>query len=426
MSDLNTKINEAISYHQSGDLVRAGQCYKKILKKHPDDYDALHMLGVLNYQLGKYDKAIVLLEKTIRQNTTAEALTNLGTVFIAKGNLNKARDIFIQALKFKPGLALIHYNLGNTYKSLEDFNQAIISYKNALEIDPQYYDVLHNLAIVYKSTNMLDEAKQAGQKAVSINPYNAEAQFNLAGVLQRLGEQKAAINAYKITIELDPDNLTALHLLSALTGETTERPPDEYIADLFDDFAETFDDHLVNKLKYRTPQIIYDSVVSRIDVKDAYTMLDLGCGTGLCGKRLVDHASYLAGVDLSSKMIDKANELNVYHDLRVDDIENYLDSSNKVFDVIISADVFVYVGALEPVFMKCKKTLSEKGLFVFSVEEHKGEGYKLLDTGRYAHSVEYIREIAAAAGFRELDLKSLVLREQNSKPINGCIFILEG
>ena len=425
MSDLDSKINEAISYHQSGDLVNAKKCYTKILKKQPDNYDAMHMLGVLSYQQGKYDKAIALLEKTIKQNATAEALTNLATVFIAKEDLHKARDTFIQALKLKPELALTHYNLGNTYKGLRDFKQAIISYKKALEINPQYYDVLHNLAIVYKAANMFNEAKQVGLQAISIKPNNAEAQFNLAGVLQRLGNQKAAINAYTKTVKLDPDNQTALHLLSALTGDTTERPPDKYIADLFDDFAEAFDDQLVNKLKYRTPQIIYNSVVSQIDVQATYNMLDLGCGTGLCGKLLVEHASFLAGVDLSSKMIDKAKALNVYHDLCVNDIESYLDSSEKTFDVIISADVFVYVGALESVFNKCKKAMSKGGVFVFSVEEYNEPGFKLLDTGRYAHSTEYIREIAKASGFREVSHQSLVLREQDNKPINGCVFVLE-
>jgi len=425
MSVSQNNIDEAIRFHQSGDLNRAGQCYRKILKKCPDDFDALHMLGVLNYQKGKFDKAIVLLEKAKKQNTTAEVLTNLGTVFITKGDLNKAVDVFKHALKINPKLALTHYNLGNTYKKLNDYTKAIASYRSAIELNPNYYDALHNIAIVYKIKDMFKEAEQAGLKAISINPNNSESQFTLAGVLLRLGKKEAAIKAYMKTLEIDPGHTTAKHLISSLLGETTQRPPDEYIADLFNDFAETFDDHLVNKLKYRTPKIIHDTVISHIDTKQTYSILDLGCGTGLCGKLLTDYADNLVGVDLSSKMIEKARQLKVYDEFNVVDIESYFNLSSKVFDIILSADVFVYVGDLESTFKQCKNAMSEKGVFIFSVEEYKGEGYKLLDTGRYAHSIEYIRKMVDAVGFREIECKSLVLREQAGKPIDGCVFLLK-
>ena len=425
MTVMQKEIDVALRYHQAGDFENARVCYRKILNRFPDDYDALHMLGVLNYQTGNYDRAIALLEKAIKQNICAEVLVNLGNVFTARGDISKARDAFLHAVKLNKNMALAHFNLGNTYKLLEDNNKAIESYKCAIEIAPDYYDAIHNIAILYKSTGMYDEAEQAGLKATALNPNNAEAQFNLAGVYTRLGKKAESISAYEKTLKLDPDNMTASHLLSALTGITPEKPPNKYIADLFDDCASTFDDQLINKLKYRTPQIIFNSVVSLTDKDKLYKMLDLGCGTGLCGKLLKQHASYLAGVDLSSNMVDIARELNVYHDLQVADIQSYLDSTKTDFDIVISADVFVYVGELEPVFKRCKSKMKKKGLFVFSIEEYEGDGYKLLDTGRYAHSVDYIREISDRVGFSEISVESLVLREQAGKPIHGCIFILE-
>ncbi len=419
------EINSALQLHQSGNLPAARQCYRAILQKQADHYDALHMLGVLNFQEGNIDRAIILLDKAVKKRKTAEALTNLGSVLTAKGDLNRAKNAFIEAIKINPKLPVSHFNLGNSYRQLEDYDNAIAAYQSALKLKSDYYDALHNISIVYRLSGNLKEAKKTALKAIAINPNNAEIQFNLASVLSRLGEKDDAIKAYSKTIELDPNNMTARHLLSALIGETTDKPPAEYVAELFDDFADTFDDQLVNKLKYQTPQEIYHLFTNKVEQGNKYRILDLGCGTGLCGALLAEHASELIGVDLSAGMIEKAKDLNVYDALIVDDIDGYLSSVSQVFDIIISADVFVYLGALEDTFKQCKDRLKPSGKFIFSVEKHEGDDYKLLDTGRYAHSASYIRKIADKAGFVEKDFKALVLREQAGKPINGFIFVFE-
>ncbi|MCK5092351.1 MAG: tetratricopeptide repeat protein [Gammaproteobacteria bacterium] len=425
MSEVQKELEAALHYHQAGDLDRAEACYGKILEQHPEDHNALHMLGVLNYQKGQHDRAISLLEKALQYNNSAEVLTHLGSALKAKGNLQIAKDTFIRAIELNPGFALAHFNLGNTYKILDEYDKAIASYKRATEINPLYCDAFHNLATVYEIQRRYQDAKQAYQQAILINPDNAASQFNLAGTLRHLGELDAAVNAYKRTLELNPDNPSAHHLLSALTGQTTEAPPNEYIADLFDGFSKTFDDHLVNKLGYQTPGEIHKAVMSVINRDHTYSTLDLGCGTGLCGPLFIHQASFLAGVDLSPGMIDKAKELNIYHELRVSDIQTYLDATTTNFDIIIAADVFVYIGNLEPTFRQCKNRLEENGIFAFSIEEHNDPDYTLCSTGRYAHSIEYIRKTASATGLIELDFKSLVLRKQEGKPVQGCIFVFK-
>ena len=95
------------------------------------------------------------------------------------------------------------------------------------------------------------------------------------------------------------------------------------------------------------------------------------------------------------------------------------------WDLAIAADVFVYVGALETVFEAAARTLRPGGLFAFSVEAEEGDdGYVLRPTGRYAHSLAYIKRLAAAAGLREMHLEESVLRMEKGRPIHGYIVVL--
>jgi predicted TPR repeat methyltransferase len=94
--------------------------------------------------------------------------------------------------------------------------------------------------------------------------------------------------------------------------------------------------------------------------------------------------------------------------------------------LILAADVFIYVGGLDQVFKATGAALRSGGLLAFSIEEEEGsDGYVLRPTGRYAHSIGYIRRLAEAAGLRELSLEECVLRMDKGQPINGYIVVLE-
>ena len=79
------------------------------------------------------------------------------------------------------------------------------------------------------------------------------------------------------------------------------RMPDAYVATLFAQHADDFDDILVDRLRHCVPlqilQLLRDRGMERIS-----RVLDLGCGTGLVGLALQDCAVHLTGVDLPSAL----------------------------------------------------------------------------------------------------------------------------
>ena len=227
-------------------------------------------------------------------------------------------------------------------------------------------------------------------------------------------------------LELDRDNASARHLLAALEGQASTEAPSDYVVELFDGYAASFEHHLTGKLEYQTPQKLYEAVEEFIrDRQSELDVIDLGCGTGLCGPLFRKHARLLKGVDLSPGMLVRARERNIYDELVEGDLTLGLGTARDVYDMVVAADVFVYVGELRQVFEATTRTLKPGGLFAFSVEAEEGDGgFVLRPTGRYAHSIGYIRKLAEADGLRELHLEESVLRMDKGQPINGYIVVL--
>ena len=155
-------------------------------------------------------------------------------------------------------------------------------------------------------------------------------------------------------------------------------------------------------------------------------VMDLGCGTGLCAPLFRGMAGTLVGVDLSPQMLDRARQRKLYDRLVLGEITEELRKKRNAYDLIVSADVFIYVGALEAVFDAATRALRPGGWFAFSIEsEEGGDGFVLRASGRYAHSIAYISRLAEAAGLREVHLQKSVLRMDKGQPIDGYIVVLE-
>eukprot|EP00804_Cyclotella_cryptica_P022021 CCRYP_000934-RA/>CCRYP_000934-RA protein AED:0.18 eAED:0.18 QI:97/1/1/1/1/1/2/457/612 len=127
-----------------------------------------------------------------------------------------------------------------------------------------------------------------------------------------------ALNAMRMAVDLDGNNMVAEHMLKAMVGESDDdgeekqkRASNEFVSALFDDFADTFDEKL-GALNYKVPSLIGEAAFWLLQQGERSTyrsVLDAGCGTGLAGrflKPLVDGT--LVGVDLSTKMLDVARE----------------------------------------------------------------------------------------------------------------------
>jgi predicted TPR repeat methyltransferase len=200
--------------------------------------------------------------------------------------------------------------------------------------------------------------------------------------------------------------------------------PQQYVQALFDDYADSFDEHLVGTLGYQAHQrLVAPLPLLRPLGFDA--ALDLGCGTGLCAPLLQPLVRRLDGVDLSSAMLERAAALGLYDRLLQAELVQHLEHTEARYDLVLAADVFIYVGELQPVFAAVRRVLRPNALFCFSVEQASDDqGVVLGAQLRYAHSLPYLRAQAMLHGLQVLRVLHQPIREQQTQSIPGLYLYL--
>ena len=236
------------------------------------------------------------------------------------------------------------------------------------------------------------------------------------------GHHEAAIRLGQVRLSWAPDDPVQSHLLDALAHKPLTRAPEKYIVEYFNRFAETFDAQLVNVLGYRTPENLVDLLAKTR--RTFAKVLDLGCGTGLAGSHLRSLAGTLTGVDLATKMLEKAAERGVYDHLIESEIERFLDCQADRFDLVFATDVLIYFGDLAPLMRGAARALRPGGLLAFSIERARADGYVLLPMGRFAHHPSYIEELASD-DFTVLEKMSAAIRLEACEPVDGMLYILQ-
>merc|ERR1712194_773620 len=137
---------------------------------------------------------------------------------------------------------------------------------------------------------------------------------------------------------------------------------EQKIEELFDEYADEFDNHLVSVLNSDCPAKLRSLVPPRRFDR----CLDLGCGTGLAGQAFTDICDYMEGVDLGAKMVDKARERGCYDALHARDLLTHLKrQAPSSFDLMLCADVLIYIRDLVPIFRDIHRVLVSDGLFLF-------------------------------------------------------------
>jgi predicted TPR repeat methyltransferase len=227
-------------------------------------------------------------------------------------------------------------------------------------------------------------------------------------------------------LETDPDNPVARHYYSACIGnEIPDRASDAYIRETFDKFASSFDE-VLSKLDYKAPELVLQAVLRIFPQGNGeLSILDAGCGTGLCGALLKPYAKRLIGVDLSSAMIYKAKGRQVYNELIEADLVTYLQLQHQSrFDLIISADTLCYFGDLKPFFQAASRCLKAGGYLIFTLEKIESAGYtdyQLNHHGRFSHDKDYVGKALDSCDFNWVNYETVVLRQESGVQVIGLL-----
>ncbi len=133
MPTIAEMLSQAMQQHQAGNLQQAEQLYRQILQVFPYHADALHLLGLMAYQLGRNEVAVEYINKAISANPIFSPFhCNLGAAYHAQGRLAGGRGQLSRSLAPQEGISRTHYNLGNLFRDQGKFAEAAASYQTAL------------------------------------------------------------------------------------------------------------------------------------------------------------------------------------------------------------------------------------------------------------------------------------------------------
>ncbi|MBS8261258.1 methyltransferase [Roseibium polysiphoniae] len=261
--------------------------------------------------------------------------------------------------------------------------------------------------------------------------------YNKGLELEKAGDHDQAAVHYRQALSLDPSDPGGVSIRLAAMGreKSPEKMPDAYVATLFDQHADVFDDILVDQLGYCVPLLLRD-LVRKLGIGPFDGLLDLGCGTGLTGVAFADCAKHQTGVDLSERIVELAYDREVYDDLYVGEAVEFLqefedeDGSRPRWDLIAATDVFPYLGAIEPILAGAADRLEAKGYFAFSTETLPestlaGRDYMVGAKQRFAQGEGYLRRGLEAHGFKVLAMDPITVRLEDGEPVPGHLVVAQ-
>lgn len=382
--------------------------------------NALRKLGQLNEALASYDRALAI------QPAYPEAHCNRAIALQDVGRAADALSAAGQALAARPNYAEAWCARGNALQSLQQFDAALHSYDRAIALKPDRAEAHCWRGTALQRLRQFDLALADYERALALRPDYPLAHQYRGNALRALMRKDEAIAAYRRALAQGGDAAAIGYALAALgAGDAPAAAPADYVKSLFDQYADHFDQHLVDVLAYRMPALL-DAAIRRATTSDHLDTLDLGCGTGLCGPYLRPYSRSLTGVDLSGKMLDKARERGLYDTLACAELGAFLSGRADDCDLLVAADVLVYFGDLAPLFAQAHRALRAGGLFCFSVEAADGDGddFALRASHRYAHSLPYLRRLAGTTGFGVLEAALQAGRQENGAHVGTYAMLL--
>ena len=354
----------------------------------------------------------------------ARALFLEGNAHVEGGRLDPARACFEAARALAPGRPSVLANLGVTLSRLGRWREATLHLEASLALDPAHADAWLALGRCRGRLDADAAALLAFERALALDDTLAEAWSARGDLLRDAQRLDEAATCFERALALGADATLHHFYLASVRGGAAPPPPRAYVETLFDQYAGDFESHLVQDLRYQAHETLLRPLMEQ--GRRFGLVLDLGCGTGLCGRLIRPQAQVVDGVDLSRSMVEQARAGGAYRRVVHADLLPFLQDAQEPVDLVLAADVFIYVGALDPVFAAVRRRLSSGGCFAFSVELERGDAdLRLLPSLRYAHSVAYIRRLAAEHGFRLHTLWEAPLRQDQGTPVDGLYIHLE-
>ena len=214
MSKKPTPVEEGLAHHHAGRLEAAAACYGEALRQDPEQFDALHMLGVSRVQTGQPEEGAALIERAIGLRPgIADAHTNLAAALRLLGRGEDALASLERALAVDPSQTRVHFDRATLLVELGRAQAALAHFDAALAIAPGFMEAHNDRGGALMTLERPDEALASFESAIALSPGAAAPHSNRAAALNALERPEDAIVACETAIRLAPGHAGARHNL---------------------------------------------------------------------------------------------------------------------------------------------------------------------------------------------------------------------
>lgn len=327
-------------------------------------------------------------------------------------------------VQMAPKLAEAHELMGIVAMRTGASKIAEACFERAATIGPASASRLLNWGKALAALHDPVAAERVLHRALLIRPDNPDTLMELAEAQLHQHRDADALKTLRRVLRRQPDHRLANHLASALTQAGA--PDRDYVRNLFESYAGIFDQHLTQTLAYRVPEALADMIGAT--TIPAGPALDLGCGTGLVAEALAPSGRIIDGIDLAAAMVEQARSRSLYRHLAVGDCTELLNQDptfSGPYSLICAADVFIYIGALEPLFQAMTPRLATGGVIAFSIETADHDEIEIRASGRFAHAPAYIENLMRQSGLHLLAQQPHTIRQEQERPIAGQLYLIQ-
>ncbi len=397
----------------------------KPLKQSLNSTSAL-LLGQALVQMGHYQSALRYLKKALKTHDSChdEIHFQLAITYDQLHVSSKAHWHYEQCIALDPEHLEAHSNLADSYVKTRHYQRAIPHYSFYLQHKPKDLETLYHLGLIYMQLDQHDKALEYFKATLNEQENHLAALLNLANIYLNINDQDSAILTYEQLLKHHPHHEEAIFTLNSLQGkDTPAQMPQPFVGQLFDQYANHYDEHLTKTLLYQAPQRLLELLCSNIHpASNSLAILDIGCGSGLMGDVMKGYIDFIDGIDLSEAMMHQCKAKHLYRTVRQGDF-THLDITSD-YTLAVAADVLPYIGDLEPFFTRAYNCLKQGGHFLFTAEKnYDNDSYFLHSHIRYAHHPTYITNCLHQSGFELIADENAILRQQNGQDLHGHIYL---
>lgn len=179
---------------EQGNFEKAERLCSTLLRHQPNDIDALHLLGMLNFQRGQFDAALHLMRAAVKMDDERfDLLADLGLILLTMARMEEALSAYERAHQIEPDDPDVLNGCGVALLELDRIEEAIASFDRVLAVDANHLEALGNRGNGLLKLNRLQEAVANYEAALKIAPQNAQLLTNYAVALRKLDRPHDAL-----------------------------------------------------------------------------------------------------------------------------------------------------------------------------------------------------------------------------------------